>query len=214
MTARTRSHPGDGSRRRFARLWSWVDDGVDLAVAPAKDVVLTDLPDRVVEIGPGRGSNFDRYRSGTTVVAFEPNKFMHDDLVAAANQHDLVLEVRSSGAESMDLPDSSEDMVISTLVLCSVDDRRATLDEIRRVLKPGGRFVFVEHIAARPGTWTARLQRLLRRPWSAIADGCDLTADTHEVLKAAGFNEVEVKIEDLGSKLDPSRRTAYGVARA
>lgn len=214
MTTPTRPRPHDAALRRFARLWSWVDDGVDQAVAPAKDAVLADLPDRVVEIGPGRGSNFDRYKPGTTVVAFEPNQFMHDDLEAAARRHSIVLDLRSGGAESMDLPDSSEDMVISTLVLCSVDDRSATLDEIRRVLKPGGRFVFIEHIAARPGTWTNRLQRLLRRPWSAIADGCDLTADTHQILEAARFSQVELEIEDLGSNLDPSRRTAYGVAWA
>lgn len=200
------------SRRRFARVWSWIDDGVDEVVAPAKDAAFVELPDRLVEIGPGRGSNFHRYRPGTVVVAFEPNEFMHRDLRAAAAAHGIELDLRTRGVEAMDLPDASEELVISTLTLCSVDDRDAALKEIRRVLKPGGRFRFVEHIAAEPGSWTARFQRLLRRPWAAIADRCDLQADTREAVDRAGFSEVEIEIRELGSIVDPSRRTFYGVA--
>lgn len=212
MASRNKKDRSERSRRRFARIWSWIDDGVDEVISPAKDAVFVELPDRFVEIGPGRGANFQRYRPGTVVVAFEPNEFMHSALREAAGTQGIELDLRSGGVEAMDLPDASEELVISTLTLCSVDDRDAALEEIRRVLKPGGRFRFVEHIAAEPGSWTARFQRFLQRPWSAIADRCDLQADTREAIDRAGFSQVETEIRELGPILDPSRRTLFGVA--
>lgn len=202
------------SRRRFNRLWKRLDAGVDEVLAPAKDATLVDLPAGVVEIGPGHGSNFPRYAKGTKLIAFEPNVFMHEILRERADLHGIGLDLRSRGVEAMDLPTDSADVVISSLVLCSVDDRDVALAEIRRILKPGGRMIFIEHIAADSGTGRARLQRLLRRPWRAFADQCDPMADTVRAINDAGFAEVSVDIEVLGPRLDPSSLTAYGVARA
>jgi len=214
MTTATHQLPDRStlSQRWFARLWSWLDDPIDDTVAAAKDRAFVDLADRVVEIGPGRGSNFKRFSPGTVVVGFEPNRRMHHDLAATAAEHGIELDLRSSGVEHMDLPDASQDTVISSFTLCSVDDIDTALTEILRVLKPGGRFLFVEHIGADEGTVMARAQTVLRRPWAMIADHCDLTAQTHVALGRAGFSHVDSEVDGFGPRLDPSRRTLYGIA--
>ncbi len=209
---RTLQKPTSLSRRWFARLWSWLDGTVDTESAPAKDSVFVDLPARVVEIGPGLGSNLKRYRPGTTVIAFEPNRFMHSGLLAAASEHGIDLDLRATGIEEADLDDESEDAVVSSFALCSVGDAATALVQVRRVLKPGGRFLFVEHIGADPGTPLARVQSVLRRPWAVLADRCDLTANTHIAIEQAGFSNVQSHIRDLGPRFDPSRRTVYGTA--
>lgn len=214
MTAIVDAAPGASRRSQkwFARLWSWLDDTVDETVATAKDAIYSNLPARIVEIGPGRGSNFKRYEPGTTVIAFEPNRFMHDDLRTAAAEYGIKLDLRDHGVEDMDLADQSEDAVVSSFTLCSVEDIGIAVTEIRRVLKPGGRFLFVEHIAAGEGTILSRAQAVLRRPWAALFDRCDLMANTHRAIERSGFAEVSSEIRGFGPKADPSRRTLFGSA--
>jgi len=204
--------PSSRSRRRFARIWAWLDDTVDETVAPIKDALFSDLPARIVEIGPGRGSNFKRYAPGTTVIAFEPNGFMHDDLRSEAAEHGIELDLRADGVEAMDLADQSQDAVVSSFTLCSVPDPGSAIAEIRRILKPGGRFLFVEHIGAEDGTALAKVQSLLRRPWAWLFDSCDVTASTHRTIERSGFAETRTEISGVGPKVDPSRRTVYGTA--
>lgn len=200
------------SHRWFARLWSSLEAGVDVESGPAKDSVFVDLPTQVVEIGPGLGSNLKRYRPGTTVIAFEPNRFMHDGLRSAASENGIELDLRATGIEEADLDEASQHAVVSSFTLCSVEDVAHALAGIRRILKPGGRFLFVEHIAADEGTTLARIQSVLRRPWALLADRCNLTAMTHVAIEQAGFSNVQSTIRELGPKLDPSRRTVYGIA--
>ena len=199
--------------RWFAGLWSKIDAGIDDAMRPAKDATLVDLPDTVVEIGVGLGSNFPRYPSGAGVIGFEPNRHMHDRLREAATEHGIDLDLRPGGAEQLDLETGSVDTVVSTLTLCSVDDPEAAIAEIRRVLAPGGRFLFIEHVAAPDGTVTAWAQRILNAPWGFVADHCRLTAATETLINDAEFASVEYETAGLGPRLDPSRRTIFGVAR-
>lgn len=100
------------------------------------------------------------------------------------------LELRDGIAERLDFADGSLDAVVSTLVLCSVRDLPGTLREIRRVLKPGGRFIFLEHVAAPAATWLRRVQRWVRPPWRALTDGCCPDRETWLVLENAGFARV------------------------
>lgn len=211
-TPHTGEKVGSRSDHWFAWLWKRLDAGVDDAVEPAKDLVFRDMPDQIVEIGPGIGSSFRRYRPASKVIAFEPNPFMHDELRAAAESAGIELDLRGTGAEVMGLPDESQEVVVSSLTLCSVGDRASVLAEIQRVLKPGGRFIFVEHIAAQEGSITAAAQRILRRPWSALAGRCDVMPSTHVDIDNAGFSEVHGHVTDLGPAFDPSRRTFYGHA--
>ena len=109
------------------------------------------------------------------------------------NEAGVAFELRDGNAERLPVRDASADAVIATLVLCSVAEVGAALREIRRVLKPGGRFVFIEHVAAPAATWRRRLQRWVRPLWRVIADGCHPDRDTLSAIRAAGFARVEVE---------------------
>jgi SAM-dependent methyltransferase len=191
------------------RLNAWLLDALDgrmhATYGGLKARLLGAVPPVVVEIGPGSGANLRYYPPGTRVVAIEPNARMHRRLRRRAARLGLRLEIHPVGAESLDLPDRSVDLVCATFVLCSVSDPAAVVAEVRRVLRPGGRFVVVEHVAAPPASRAAALQRALRRPWRWTFGGCDLCRRTEEVLRAAGFRSVSVETLDVGRMPLPVR---------
>ena len=150
-------------------------------------------PAVVVEIGPGAGPNARYLAAGTRWVCVEPNVHFHPRLRRAADAHGLDLELAAGTAEALPLADGAADAVVSTLVLCSVADVRQSLAEARRVLRPGGRFVFVEHVAAPPGTALRRFQTVLRGRWGWLADGCRPDRETEAAIRAAGFATVETE---------------------
>jgi ubiquinone/menaquinone biosynthesis C-methylase UbiE len=100
--------------------------------------------------------------------------------------------VLQAPAERIPLPDGSVDTVVCTLVLCTVHDLDATLTEIRRLLRPDGRLLFIEHVAAEPGTRLRRWQDRLERPWRRLAHGCHTNRDTEDALRDAGFALEEI----------------------
>ncbi len=152
----------------------------------------------VVEIGPGTGNNLRYYAAGTSVIAIEPNPAMHGRLRKHAREHGVDLDIRTSSGEAIGLPDHAADGVVGTLVLCGVDDPDRVLSEVRRVLKPGGTFFFIEHVRAPAGTWTRRIQRLVRRPHRWMFNGCVVDRDTESALRRAGFDRLELAREDAG----------------
>lgn len=99
---------------------------------------------------------------GSRLIAVEPNLAMHGALRRRAKATGITLDVISGGAESIPPPDESVDVKICTLVLCTMQDPHRVLAEVRRVLRPGGRFRFVEHVAA-AGSGRRLVQRALRR---------------------------------------------------
>ncbi|WP_412061510.1 class I SAM-dependent methyltransferase [Rubrivirga sp. IMCC45206] len=147
-------------------------------------------PPVVVEIGAGTGLNAAYLPAGARWVVVEPNVHFHDRIRAAAAAHGLALDVHAGTADALPLADGAADAVVSTLVLCSVPDVDAALAEARRVLRPGGRFVFIEHVAAPAGTARRGWQRALRAPWRAVADGCHPDRETGRHIEAAGFASV------------------------
>lgn len=197
--------------RFFARCWSHLAAGVDATFRTQKDRVLIDLPDRIVEIGPGIGSNFARYPDGASVLAFEPNRAMHDGLRRAAADVGIELEIRTDDLRAAGLAAGSVALVVSTLVLCSVGDQRSMVAEIHRILAPGGRFVFVEHVASDQPV-IRRLQRAIRRPWGIVGDGCDPAPDTVEAIDDVGFADVSATREVVGTKFNPAHPVYWGVA--
>ena len=106
----------------------------------------------LVEIGMGTGPNM-RYYEGLNVVGVEPNEESHVYAYENATKAGVKsLECVKGFGEALPLPDASVDTVVSTLVMCTVDDIEATLAEVRRVLKPGGAYIFLDHVAAPQGT--------------------------------------------------------------
>ncbi len=168
-------------------------EGYAAAVAPAKRRLLGALRGDVVEIGPGTGVNLSFYDPGIRWTGVEPNVFLHEPIAREAARAGMAARIVSGTAESLPLPDASADAVVSTLVLCTVRDLEGTLREIRRVLRPGGQFAFIEHVAAAPGSWTGRLQRGIRPLWSLAADGCNPHRHTLAAIEAAGFTRVEAE---------------------
>jgi SAM-dependent methyltransferase len=156
-------------------------------VAPRKRALFDGLAGTVLEIGPGTGPNFAYYPPDIRWIGIEPNPFMRPHLRAAAARVGLSIDIHDGTADRIALDDESADTVVSTLVLCSVPDVSGALREIHRVLRPGGRFLFIEHVADSPGTWLRRTQRLLRPLVRALADGCHLDRDTSLAIERHGF---------------------------
>ena len=177
-----------------------------------KAAAFADLPSTVVELGSGVGANLRYLPAGARLIAIEPNPYMHQRLVGAARSRGVDLELRSVVAERIDLPDASADAVISSLVLCSVRDPEAVLAEIRRSLRPGGRFSFAEHVAAKPGTVTRWSQRVLRRPWAWTFEGCSCERDLAGSIRSAGFTEVELTPYRIHSPFLPFNTHIAGTA--
>ncbi len=180
----------------YRRLQAWLlartTEAYEREVEPRKRALLGGLRGRIVEVGPGIGANLRYYASDVAWIGVEPNPFMERGLRREAARMGIDVEVRRGVAEALPLPDHFADAVVMTLVLCSVRDPRAALREVRRVLRPGGRFVFVEHVAAPRGSGLRRLQRWIRPLWRIAADGCEPDRETAGAIEAAGFSRVEI----------------------
>jgi SAM-dependent methyltransferase len=179
-----------------------------------KGKAFADLPPNVVELGSGVGANLRYLPAGARLIAIEPNPYMHARLRRAARRRGVELEIRSVVGERIDLPDASAETVISSLVLCTVSDPAAVLAEIRRILLPGGRFSFAEHIAAKPHTPTRWLQRILRRPWAWVFEGCSCERDLTSLIASAGFASVDINPYRIHSPFVPFNTHIAGTAIA
>lgn len=143
---------------------------------------------RVLEIGVGTGLNLQYYREAETVHAIDPDDASLKRALArpcADNPADVTLY--AAIAESLPFPDASFDNVVGTLVFCTIPDPARALAEVRRVLKPGGRFRIAEHVRT-PNRIVAAAQDAVTPAWKRIAGGCHLNRDTLALVRAAGFN--------------------------
>lgn len=144
---------------------------------------------RVLELGAGTGFNLEHYPEAIeSLTLTEPDPHMTARLrekLATAGRSAEVSVIEAPG-EALPFPDDSFDTVVVTLVLCTVPDQPATLREITRVLKPGGQFLFLEHVRSRDPD-LAKWQDRLERPWRFLGDGCHCNRDTAAALDAAGF---------------------------
>lgn len=170
-------------------------------------------PGEVLELGPGVGGNFAYIPPGSKVRAVEPNRAMHDVLIDRAAQRGIDFELIVAAGEALPLPDESVDDVICSLVLCTVDDPERVLEEVLRVLRPGGTLRFVEHVAAHPASPRRWLQRAVSRPWDWVFEGCQLCRDTGALIEAAGFRHTAVARHRLAqSVFIPVNTSISGVA--
>jgi SAM-dependent methyltransferase len=154
-------------------------------LAAARRSLLAGAYGRVLEIGAGTGLNLPHYPAGVEPELTEPNPAMAKRLRRRA-------EFTLASADDLPFPDASFDTVVSTLVFCTVPDLPRALTEVRRVLKPGGQLLFLEHVRAEPGSKLERWQDRLHGPWRALACGCNCNRDFLGALPGAGFSATEV----------------------
>jgi ubiquinone/menaquinone biosynthesis C-methylase UbiE len=148
---------------------------------------------RVLEIGAGTGLNAPHYPPGIDeLVLSEPVASMARRLERRAAQQERQPRVVVAPAERLPFPDDAFDTVVSTLVLCTVAEPDRALAEIRRVLKPAGRLLFIEHVRSTFERW-GRWQDRLARPWAAFASGCRCNRNTLDLLKASGMRVAKVE---------------------
>jgi SAM-dependent methyltransferase len=198
--------PGYPIRGRFnAWFFRALDCYMHSQYADIKPRLLREAPSVMVELGPGSGTNLRYLRPGTRLIAFEPNLYMHPNLRRRAREYGIDLDLRGTSGEDIDLPSASVDFVFSSCVLCSVGRPEKVIAEVRRVLRHGGRFACIEHVAAPEGSPIQGVQRLLRKPWQWIFAGCDLCRDTGTRLLGAGFAEVDVQPLELPKMFVPIR---------
>ena len=181
-----------GLRRRvFAASYDRFTAGAERnGLAAARHELLSRVQGRVLEIGAGTGRNIDHYPPGHGVTFTEPDPYM------AKRLHARGVEVVEAGAEALPFDDGSFATVVSTLVLCTVPDVPATLHELRRVLAPGGRLLFLEHVRAEEGSRTQRWQDRLHGPWHALACGCNCNRDLLATLAVASFTIHDLRREN------------------
>jgi ubiquinone/menaquinone biosynthesis C-methylase UbiE len=148
---------------------------------------------RVLEIGVGSGLNLPFYgREIEELVAIDPSR----ELLSMARKHTswvhFPVKLMECGAESLPLEDGSVDSVVMTWTLCSIVDPGQALTEIRRVLRPGGDLIFVEHGQA-PEARVQRWQDRLTPAWRRIAGGCHLNRPVDRLIRDAGFSLLELE---------------------
>jgi ubiquinone/menaquinone biosynthesis C-methylase UbiE len=204
-----------GAVSRFnAWFFSAFDRYINHISRPHKQAAFAGIEsETVVELGAGVGANLPHLPAGSRLIAVEPSLAMHPGLQRRASDAGIDVTVLAHGAESLPLEDASVDEVICSLTLCTVADPERVVAEVHRVLRPGGRFRFVEHVAA--PTWSPRrwLQRAIRRPWAWLFEGCTLDRDTASKVRAAGFTRVEIeRARFRRSIFVPVNSTIYGVA--
>lgn len=197
-----------------ALFFSVMGGYLDVLTRDRKRHVFHGLGTPILEIGPGVGANFRFLPPGTEVIAVEPNRHMHARLRRAATRWGIELDLRATPAEATGLPPESAGAVISSLVLCSVRDPEAAVREVRRVLRPGGRYAFLEHVVAEESTATRHVQRAVARPWAWAFEGCSCERDLEAVIRGAGFSRVELARTCLRSPFVPANPQISGVAVA
>lgn len=161
---------------------------------------------RVLEIGIGSGLNFPHYgRDVVEVVGVDPSKALLARAVRASNWMPFRIRLLCQSAEHLPYPDASFDSVVVTWALCSIPNVEEAIAEADRVLKPGGRFHFIEHgAAASPAI--CRWQKRLTPVWRRLAGGCHLDRRPDKLLEAAGFRLVSL---EKGALVNGPRLVSY-----
>ena len=177
----------------FPRLMDRSMAGTDLALY--RRAVLGQVQGEVLEIGFGTGLNLPYYPPGVTqLTALEPNPGMRSLAQNRIQSTPIPIEWLSSSAESIPLPDQRFDSIVSTWTLCSVPNIDQALQEICRLLKPSGRFHFVEH-GLSPDAGISTWQRWINPVQRVLGDGCQLIREFPELIEANGMRIVQIETQ-------------------
>lgn len=184
--------------------------------------LLAPLSGSVLDLGAGTGANIEQFPATVDEVTFvEPDpgmrKRLEHKLDAAQAEGRFAPgsgRVVDAGSAGLPFPDDTFDAAVTTLVLCTVDDPAGALRELRRVLVPGGRLVFMEHVAAEDRPDRLKWQRRLTPVWRWVAGGCHLDRRTEATIADAGFTVDEITRESARKAAPVMRATIRGRATA
>ena len=176
--------------------------------------LLQQVSGEVLEIGAGTGANISLYPARVTrLLLTEPDEHMRRQLKAKLVDHDPdKLGVTGGTAENIATADESFDYVVTSLVCCSVTDLNASLRECKRVLRPGGGLVFLEHVAAADGTSRRRWQNWINPIWKTFMGNCHLNRETEQAIIGEGFEIVQIERESMRKAPPIVRPTIRGIA--
>lgn len=156
-------------------------------LAPFRERVIGGAEGRVLEIGAGSGRNLPLYGAGVDeVIALEPDASLTRMAEIRAKERSRPVEWMEASAEEIPLENGSVDTAVSTWTMCSIPHLTQALREMRRVLKPGGRLLFVEH-GLSPEPRVQKWQNLIDPLWSRISGGCHLNRPIRRMIEDAGF---------------------------
>ena len=177
--------------------------------------LLKNVDGAVLEVGAGTGASLSLYPNSANLhITFsEPDVNMRNQLEEKVASKNLShVSVLSCPSEKINCEDETFDYVFASLVCCSVNDVDVSLKEIHRVLKPNGRFIFLEHVAAKNGTSRRAWQNIINPLWRKLAGNCHLNRDTEHSIKSAGFTLSELKHESMRKAMPLVRPTIRGIA--
>lgn len=184
--------------RGFAALYDRAFEATEEAGLRAmRREALTEARGRTIDLGAGTGANLGLYPDAVTeLVLAEPDPHMLKQLRVKVGEMGIDAELSDASAESLPFAESSFDTAIFTLVLCTVPHPDRALAEVARVLKPGGKLLFIEHVRAEDAG-LARWQDRLEGPWRFIGDGCHCNRDTVANIEASPLTVEQVEAGKL-----------------
>lgn len=196
----------------------WFAATYDVMIRPAERRLLSKVRPRlliglsgtVLEVGAGTGANFPYYPTGLSIIATEPDPFMRERAerrVLACQRPEIA--VREARAEQLPFEDTSFDHVVATLIFCTVPDVMRGLAEIRRVLRPGGTFRFIDHVRNDESRFWGGLQDRVAPAWRWFGAGCNPNRRTEQAMQQAGFRFDWIEHDTVGFGMP----AIYGVAR-
>jgi ubiquinone/menaquinone biosynthesis C-methylase UbiE len=151
-----------------------------------REELLVHAKGEVLEIGAGTGINFPLYKNCNHVIALEPNLHMMEKAETRVKQASVSISLVEGTAEKLPFENNQFDTIVVTLVLCSVDDPQLALEEMKRVLKPDGTVLFLEHVEMEQPVYSS-FQKLVTPIWKHICDGCHLNRRTEKSIIDSGF---------------------------
>ncbi|QFU81405.1 class I SAM-dependent methyltransferase [Natronorubrum aibiense] len=206
------SHDHGIAHPLFATLYDRLPQSALLA--PHRNYLVDDLSGRVLELGCGTGDMFPFVADATPTAfeyhAIEPDPHMRTRAARTADDVGLEVDLRDARAEALPYPDDSFDVVLASVVFCTIQDPDTALEEVVRVLKPGGEFRFFEHVHA--DGWRGTGQTLLNPVWERVAGGCQLTRET--IPRFVGHDALAVEeVDRLEFGLFPATPFVRGTVR-
>ena len=179
-------------KKLFAGIYDPFTSALEKEIYQYRKEILADVKGKVLEVGAGTGINFQFYHKDVQLIAIEPSPFMQKraelKIQNGLQVQFLINKVNDSDVESI-IKEKSLDYIVSTLVLCSIDDPVKSLKKFYRWLKDDGKLIVLEHIHSEKPI-NKKIQNAINPVWKKLADGCNLNRDTDLIIKANGF-EVE-----------------------